>query len=312
MTRPDLDDGIYPDLPMEDYLALPRLSASGAHTITSRCPATYRYGQDEPDDEKFSHDAAIGTAAHIMTLEPHKWDEKVQILDFKNYQTKAAKEARDAGLAEGKTPLLTKQVETVLGMHDALKRELGDIFSHGVAERSLLWTAENFSASGARVKMRSRPDFTSADDALMVDFKTTASAHPKSFRSRIIDNGHHMQAAGCVEAHGILTGKRAGYLWVVQETKPPYLPAVYEAGQVWLSVGRDLLYEAADIYARCMAADQWPGYLTGKPEKLEPPSWMLYDHDARLEARRQSQRAATKAAPSATQLKTAADWQKPL
>ena len=302
----DKPDGIYPDMPMDEYLGLPRLSASGCHTLVTRCPAAFHYEQTA-DDSDSSAVTEIGKAAHILALEPHRWAEKVALIDFDDWRKKAAQEAREQALANDMIPLNNPQAETVLGMHEALKAEIGDQLAGGQVERTLLWTLKAFG-----VGMRSRPDWTAADDRRIVDYKTTGNAAARSFRSRVLDNGHHIQAAMCIEAHGLLTGRRADWWWLVQETEAPYLPAIYRPTEPWLAVGRELFHEAAETFARCCASGQWPGYLAGRPEDLEPPGWMVNEHMARTEARHA--RAVNDRAANANRdlLKVAADMQRPL
>ena len=93
----------------------PSLSSSGAVTLVQECPAVFWASSPlNPDfvpEQKLEFD--IGSAAHLIILEPAKWGSQVVEIDADNYKTKAAQEARDAGYAAGKTPLLPKHRRTI-------------------------------------------------------------------------------------------------------------------------------------------------------------------------------------------------------
>lgn len=302
---PTLPDGIYDGMPMEGYLSLPRLSASGCTDLLDRCPAVFRWKQDHPDPQEYSVAAAIGSGLHMMVLEPQRWAESVVVVDAADWRTKAAQEARAAALADGRLPLLPAHVDTVTAMAEAVKRAIGPL-PPGTAERTYLWTARPWN-----VPFRSRPDWA-CDGGLLLDFKTTGCAAPGAFVRRVLDNGHHLQAAACLEAHAALTGRRAGWIWIVQETDPPYVVQLYEPTETALSIGRERLREACALYAACVAEDKWPAYADGTLP-LDLPGYAVTQHEERkaLAHARDVEAARRGGAPPPTLLRIAAAWQAP-
>ena len=116
----------------------PSLSSSGAVTLVQECPAVFWTNSPlNPDfvpEQKFEFD--IGSAAHLIILEPAQWGSQVVEIDADNYKTKAAQEARDAAYAAGKTPLLPKHRRTILAMltpagYDLLAKVTADLADAG-------------------------------------------------------------------------------------------------------------------------------------------------------------------------------------
>ena len=62
--------GITTDIPFEQYLKLPGLSASAMKKLM-RSPLAFKWNQDHPDHAS-TPAMALGTAAHTAILEPHR------------------------------------------------------------------------------------------------------------------------------------------------------------------------------------------------------------------------------------------------
>jgi PDDEXK-like domain of unknown function (DUF3799) len=271
----DPQPGIYDGVSSEVYHQLPLISASGLKIIDQECPAQFRYEIDNPDDGG-TVETDIGTSAHLVYLEPEDFTRKVEPLNVDSYQTKKAREARDAARAEGKTPLRWKDYETVLAMRESLIRQVGDLFVGGKAERTYIWRDPR---TGSLCKCR--PDYTRPE--LLIDFKTTKSANPRAFRSRVFDNGHHIQAWWYLTAHELLTGERAAWRWVVQSTKPPYLVTAHRPTPGLLGWAEQQGRAALGIYAKCVAQGSWPGY-GDVVWPVELPNWAMFQLQERMEA----------------------------
>jgi hypothetical protein len=267
--------GIYDNVPAEVYHALPLISASGLKVIDSECPAQFRYEVDNPeDDSKAAHD--IGTAAHLIFLENADFEAKVERLDCESYQSKAARAARDAARAEGKTPLRAQDFETVVAMRESLIRQVGDLFVGGTPESTMIWKDLR---TGALCK--ARPDYKRP--GLLIDYKTTTSANPRAFRARCFDNGHHLQAWWYLHGFEFLTGERAAWRWIVQSTKPPYLVTAHKPTPSLLGWAEQQGRAALQTYARCLAQGSWPGY-GDTVFPVELPNWAMFQLQERHEA----------------------------
>lgn len=249
-----------------EYHQLESLSSTGARTML-QAPAKYRWGMDNPRPYKPQFE--VGHAVHTLVLGAGG---DIVLIDAKDWRSKSARDERDAAVAEGKTPLLSKEYELVLAMRDAvMKNRTARRFfedDSGVPELSILWEDE---ATGA--PLRARTDWLIPGETI-VDLKTTITASHSDWERRILDYWYHLQAAWYVEAINIAYDYVPDYHWVVVEKDPPYLTAVYGIEKKSLYVGLDLMTEAIDKYAHCLRMDYWPGY-PQQSMRAGLPQWAL-------------------------------------
>lgn len=287
ITKP----GIY-DMPEEEYHAdpcpQPSLSAGMINQILV-APAKCFYDSkrlnpdyEEPDaDDKFS----LGTAMHIVHLEPERLHERIVVVDAADWRKKEAKEARDAAKIVGKTAILRWRMDEV---HAARKAFLANAFvrhafANGKTEQSLFWLHPTL-----KIWCRARPDFLADSLAHLCDHKATTDASPERFGKHAFDLGYHRRAAWYIEGCEAVFGRRPTHYWFVnQETKPPYLPAVVELDESALEAGRIENERAARIFARCLERNDWPGYRhRDQPDKdiafkVGLPTWAYMQIDQR-------------------------------
>jgi hypothetical protein len=258
------EPGIYNGISNEAYHRGPELSSSGARTLTTKTPAHFRHQRSNP-----SHSDAfdIGTAAHSVILENDY--SGIQEVEESSWMTKAAKEAKIAARAAGKVPLLSKDLRGVEAMHASV---LSDdrarvLLGGGKAEQSVYWQHE----TGTLLKCR--PDKWNPDSILgplIVDLKTTISAHPNDFSKSVGSYGYHQQQAWYqdgLSAHGF----DAKFVFVLVEKAPPYLVNVVELDPYAVELGRFANGKAISLYNECRDSNQWPGYPTAEPVHL--PLW---------------------------------------
>lgn len=268
------EPGIYDGVPADVYHSMLLISSTGLATLDSECPAIFRHEQTAPPKERTEFD--LGTAAHLIFLEPKDFDRRVERLDCDSYQSKSARAARDAAREEGKTPLKVQDYETVLQMRAALVRQVGDLFIGGHNERTYIWRDMR---SG--VMCKARPDYVRPN--LIIDYKTSASSNPRAFRSRMFDCGHHLQAWHYLTGHEVLTGEKPNWRWIVQATKPPYLVTAFKPTSPLLWWAEQQGRAAMQEYAKCVQAGSWPGY-GDAVFPIDLPSWAQYQLSERSEA----------------------------
>ncbi|WP_087587690.1 PD-(D/E)XK nuclease-like domain-containing protein [Prescottella equi] len=250
--------GVYADIPDSVYHSdRGSLSSSGARKLLPpSCPAIFRYEQDHPRESTTAFD--LGHAAHTLVL-----GYGAEIVEVKAgaWSTKAAKEAREQAYAEGKTPLLSKEVAQVHGMAAALKAHplAAALFADGEPERSMYWRDDE-----TGVMLRMRPDWLpnqSTGRLIVTDYKTSVDSNPDVFGKSAANFCYHQQAAWYLEGLAALgISNDAAFVFVVQSKTPPYLVSVVELHHDALMLGRRLNRRAIDIYADCHANNHWPGW----------------------------------------------------
>lgn len=251
----------------------PSLSASCAKTVINKTLLhAWREHPKSPYKlkDRSAKKADRGTAAHAALL----GGRGVACIEFDNYQTKAAKEARDNARAAGFVPILQSEFPYIEEMAEIAKPRFGDL--HGgvfYCELTALWQA---TSKGWR---RSRLDSISQNHKRIVDYKTTeAAVDAATCEKRIFSEGMHIQAAAYIEAVETLNPELMGrveFWFQFQEQKPPFAlsPPILmtEAG---LELGRQQWERAGMLWDRAVKTNTFPAY-TAEPHHACPPSWEL-------------------------------------
>lgn len=315
MTTPAIRmaPGLYPDLPEDVYHAdpcpEPSLSASIAKVLIDQSPrhAWTKHPRLNPafePENKTTFD--LGRAVHKLIL--GRGADLVPV-DADAYTTNAAKAARDAAWAAGKTPLKRAewdQVHAVARAAEAqigLNEDLATLRQFGAAEQTLLWFEERFG-----VWCRCRLDWMPKTGNVFVDVKTTGmSANPEDFaRKALFDQGYDVQAAfyrrGIATVLGI---PDARFVFGVVELKPPFAMSAVSLRGSALAMAEAKVEYALGLWSWCLRNDAWPGYPRYTAEVFEAPPW----HEKRFAER--ADRAAIAAEQGEDMKRLMMDWQAP-
>lgn len=266
------EPGLY-DLPADVYHSDPvpggSLSQSGAKKLLPPgCPALYRYWADHPQDHKRAFD--FGHAAHreVLGIGPG-----LTVIDAADWRTKGAREKRDEAYAAGLVPLLAEEHDAVQDMAAALREHpfASALFTNGRPEQSMFWLDGDVMR---RAMLDWLPD-SNGGRVVVPDYKTCVSAEPRKLQKTIADYGYHQQGDWYLDGLRALglADDTAVFLLVFQEKTPPYLVTVAQVDVTALRIGRHLNRAAIDLYARCVAADRWPGY-SDEVEVVSLPSYI--------------------------------------
>ena len=266
--------GIFPDVPEAEYYAdslLPTKSftQSMAKILLEKSPYHAWWNSPwNPDYQPTDNREPwldIGNIAHKLLLGRGK---EIAVVDAENWMTKAAKEERAEYAKIGILGVLPKHYNKAMAMHMAAREQLAlrrcsGLFVDGDAEACLAWKEGG-------IWLRQLVDWISADRNFVVDYKTTGeSAAPDGIGRKLIDWGWHIQAA--MAERGLdnleLSVGRRTYLWICQETDPPYQLTVNEIDEDKRTFGRWELGNAIDRWRWCVETNYFPGY----PLRIEHP-----------------------------------------
>jgi PDDEXK-like domain of unknown function (DUF3799) len=270
------EPGVFYDMPSTVYFAdpcpEPSLTQSIAKILLERSPLHAWHAHPrlnpnfEPDnDTKFD----IGNVAHRLILGRGK---EFVVLPFDDWKTKAAREAREMAAANRKLAVLAHQFERATAMVHAARdqlelRGLSHFFRIGNAEVVMAWQEGD-------IWFRQMLDWL-IDGQVMLDYKSTdMSVAPHNLGRMIAAGGWDVQAAMAERGLNALACSDAGrrYIFVVQETEPPYCLSVLEISPDVLAIGRKKLDAAAMTWRVCMHERRWPGYPT-EIHTPEYPAW---------------------------------------
>lgn len=286
--------GIYPGMPMAEYLALPAIGSGVICTTVERCTAAAWYishlnPHRQIDDPSKESDA--GTLAHALVLEGN--DELVWVIDPADYPGKrggipdgwtndAIRAARDDARGAGRIPVLRNQWARIKAMADSARAFIDSLRNDepavwrafqdggGDSELTAVWDDHG-------VLCRMRHDRINTDRALDVNLKfVSRSAHPDGFaRSGLMGMGYATGAAwyrrGMRAAYGVDDPVTA---FIVVEQEPPYLCSHVGLDPSWIAYGDMRVKWGMAQWRGCIARNRWDGYPT-RAAYPEMPGYLL-------------------------------------
>lgn len=250
-------------MPDADYRAVPALSFSGAKDLM-RSPALFAWRKDHPRADSTDFDLGHATEAQLLGVGgPIAVARDDKGNPFRDWRTKAAQEFAAKARVNGLTPLLLEQAEGVDRMVAAVRShpEAGKLFEpgRGHPQASLFWTDDE-----TQTAQRARLDWliVEGDDGRpeVVDLKTTGDVRRRALAKTIDEYRYHWQDAHYttgLAAHGV---DDARFRFVFVEKTPPYLVRVVELDEDAWHTGARFMAAARRLYARCLAAGDWPAY----------------------------------------------------
>jgi hypothetical protein len=268
------------DIPEDAYHLDPvpggSLSYSGAKKLLAEGgPELFAYEREHPPPS--TKDMELGTAAHKVVFGV---GQEIAEIKADNWRGKKAGDDADKARADGKLPLLTKELAVVNAMaarlreHEwaskLLSRERG-----GRPEVSGFWVDDG-------IWWRCRWDFMPHPDPrrrpVIADYKTTADASPAEFAKTMAKYRYYLQAERYSAGYAAIFGVHPLYAIVAQERTPPYRVAVYELHPDALRKGHEDARRAMAIYRECSETGVWPGY-DPAPRVLDLPYWAYRNED---------------------------------
>lgn len=257
-----------------DPCETPSLSASIASVLCHASPlhAWQRHPKLNPDfrpdhDPKYD----VGNVAHALLLEGVPLEDACDVVDADDWRTKAAREQRNLARENGKVPLLRKDLAAVEALVESVTDQLGrhaarpPLLEDGAPEQTLVWREDG-------VLCRAMLDWLRHDYAAIDDLKTTGrSAEPYAFERALYGLGYDLKAAFYIRAVEAITGVTPRFRWIVVETTPPYALSVVEPGPDVLAIGRKKCQYALEVWRRCLARNDWPGYPADVVTATLPP-----------------------------------------
>lgn len=281
-----LAPGLHPDVPEAVYHAdpcdEPSLSSSIAKVLLDQSPQHARWHHPrlnaaayQPSEPTKAMDR--GSAIHAMLLGK---GQAVEVLPFDDFRKKDAQIAREGARLAGRIPLLAADAAEVRLVVDAARvqiearPDLAGFFAPGRSEVTGVWRDH-----GATCRMRID---RLPDNALVTpfptifDLKTTGmSAKPEDFSRQVFSLGYDISAAFYTRGLTALRPhiRRARMVFIVLEQEPPYaLSAIEVAGEA-IAHAEEAVDLAIRTWARCIKANDWPGYDRETFRLGDVPAW---------------------------------------
>jgi hypothetical protein len=283
--RVTYEPGIYPDMPLAHYYADPAptisLNSTNIPVIVERSPLHFAHRSPvlvnqlglEPAVDMPSAAMRQGSVTHRLAL--GKGSDYV-VLDFKDFRTNEAKDARKAAEAVGTCAILRHEYNDAAAQAPMVKDHLDELFMGEPyqTEVAVLWTEE---VHGQIVYCRTLIDAWCPTLRHGVELKSTTNASEVHAKKRMQDGGYDTQnmweRRGLARANKWWTGD-VGFSTLFVETKPPYGTQAFNLSDAWADSAWSECEKAMAIFARCVAANKWPGYQR-QSKGLLPPAWLI-------------------------------------
>ena len=267
------NDGLFASVSEEIYHGDPdSLSSSGARLLLPpSTPSHFLANQLEPRDPNkvydyghVAHKMVLGEGGQIFMLDPaiHGVDAKGNLSSRPANCGKwiaASKAARN----KGQIPMAKSEIQKA-------QRMAGKVYQHPLAAKLLLQGDPEVSAywhdDETGVRLRARFDYLPDRPGRMicVDYKTADDASQAAFEAACGRYGYHIQDAWYRDAlRECEVDDDAGFVFIVQEKKPPYEVNVIQLDPEHVDLGRRQARHAIRTYAKCREEKDWPGYGTG-------------------------------------------------
>jgi exodeoxyribonuclease VIII len=246
--------GIYPDLEIKKYHLSSGISKTGL-CMLNRSAKTYRDFIDNPGKSKQTKSLHTGSIFHIAMEGAFDEECRVgpEVIDRRSREWKDFVKAHP-----GKICVTPEEARQVVAMREAMygygpaREALG---KPGRFEVSYYWVDRETSRL-----CKCRPDWISADQLTIIDFKTAADATEEGFPRSAARLHYHVSAAMTVDGVHATTGiKPQRYIFLAIEPHAPYLTAAYEATEDDLAEGCEFIRRNLSLLKQCEATGNWPG-----------------------------------------------------
>lgn len=280
---------------IEAYHRGPGISKTGLDHV-ARSPAMFHALHLDParPPEKERVGQLEGQLAHCAILEPAEFDKRYAVLpaDAPDRPTEAmlnAKNPSESSIArqkwwaewneqtQGKVIVTNAQLETALRQAESVRRlpDIAEALASGRPEQSAYWIDPD-----TGVLCRCRPDWVHPagdNGVILLDVKTFSDASPAEFSRQIARKRYHVQDAFYSDGYARASGKEVlAFVFVAVETEWPYAASAVMLDAAGRDMGRIHYRRDLDVYARCLASNEWPGY-GAAIHQVSLPAWASKD-----------------------------------
>ena len=294
----NLSPGLYPSIPADVYHKDPCLEPSLSRTIG------WKLATNAPIHAKIAHprlngmmrfeqstpEMDFGSLGHALILGKQ---EEIEVGDFDDFRTSAAKLFRDTARAHGKTPVLRHKLEVAQVMRDMAIEQIdragfGDLFSRATPEASAIAKIGDIYARARFDKLLIHPETPSMErgaHATIFDLKITDSADPETCAKQIGNMGYAFQKAFYSKVLGALPKEftkgsdlvgRIRFVFFLIDREYPHCLTPIELNGEYDAIGNSQLDRAIRLWGECLKTNEWPTYANGHGTFTVAPPKYIY------------------------------------
>jgi hypothetical protein len=210
--------------------------------------------------------------------------EEFVVMDFKNWQTKAAREAKKncpgTAILRHKYDAAAEAASIIRSrinhrLHDNGLPPLDDYLQ----QPHLEWTCPD-----TGVLCAGTPDllWLRDDSFLILDLKKMADVSIGGIRKSVFNFGLDIQQAAYMEAietlHPDIAG-RGRFVFVGYDLAEPNFVSLFRLNGEFRQLGRSRWDQAKRIWKRCLEHGQWDDYTAGGIAEIDPKPWMMANEE---------------------------------
>lgn len=249
------------------YFANKALSKS-AIDLLLECPALYKAWIDGVSEEKKSDALAFGSLAHLLTLQPHEFNNQYAVTGL-NLASKEGKKWKSE-LPDGVQVVKDEDYEKAQMIAEAVwdHPQAKMLFQNYIAEEPIFWVLDD-------IPCKAKPDMVSTvfGHRYIADLKTTESVNPESIRKSIARWGYHRQAAWYLSGMEAIGKPCEAFIFIFVEKSYPYLVTMCQLDDDALSKGMNECLKAISTLKECQKSGTWPCY-TRDIITISLPHWV--------------------------------------
>jgi len=279
-----MKEGIYYDIPFDEYLKIDAFSKSMVDPIL-KSPLHLKHKIEE--GFKASNIMVFGSLVDTILTEPERLEKNFFILpetytDAKGNQKpwhpnsntckKILQEAAESGKACVKQPDIERASAISLAVH---KHKTASEWVKGKKQVTIIWTDPE-----TQVKCKGRIDLYLEGERL-IDMKVTDDPHPVAFSRTATYLKYHVQAAMylmglyCAEVGKYAEDWNMPFSFIAAEANKPHDVMAYNMTQESLDAGKFVFQEAVRLYADCKETGTWNGR-SQFAEDLSIQQWAIH------------------------------------
>ena len=259
------------DCSPDEYYSIPAFSQTVATTLIRKSPAHAKHDMENGRAATSRMDR--GNVIGRMVLGKGK---DYKVLEFDDWRTNKAKEAREHARSEGLIPILAEAHKDAYHAAMAIMKELAarGVKLDGDSEQAMEWDEET---PDGPLRCKGMMDHLTGDLMTIYDLKIVESAAPDSIERSAENFGYGIQRAAYTSGHAkvfpALAG-RARMLFIFAEPDPPNAVNIVEPDGMFRELGERRWQRACATWAHCLRDNHWPAYGRGI-NNLSVPGWAL-------------------------------------
>lgn len=286
VAKPGLHPGITPATYFAECCPAPALTNSGMGALLNETPADFAYNHPalNPDPEVRKATLAMrqGDVTHQLALGKGRG---YAIFDGLSFAHKGGKEFKEQAEQDGLTPIAVPKFAECEKMADVLRAriraELDAIaVARGIApaqpyQTEVVFAWQEITAHGP-IWCRGMLDVWCPSLMVALDPKITKLLHNR-IRPQMEAQGWDRQGVWYERGLNAIFPQHAGrirFADLMVSPKPPHVFRAVGISRAWRAAIEPDIDHCINTFARCLYANDWPGYPSGI-EELEPTPWKL-------------------------------------